>query len=141
GVSPGRMLPVQLSGGTADDIDCVVRHRSYIQALARVSSIEWLPAGSAAPESAIALVGSMKILIPLAGLIDKQAELARLSKEIDKTLQELERSQQKLLNQNFVERAPAPVIDEERRRAADFKRQLTQLESQKTRIESAGTER
>ncbi|MHB1528216.1 MAG: valine--tRNA ligase [Acidiferrobacteraceae bacterium] len=141
GVSPGRMLPVQLSGGTADDIDCVVRHRSYIQALARVSSIEWLPAGSAAPESAIALVGSMKILIPLAGLIDKQAELARLSKEIDKTLQELERSQQKLLNQNFVERAPAPVIDEERRRAADFKRRLTQLESQKTRIESAGTER
>ncbi|MHB1587604.1 MAG: valine--tRNA ligase [Acidiferrobacteraceae bacterium] len=140
GIAPGRMLPVHFSGGTATDAERVHQHRPYIEALARASSIEWAPGASIAPDSAIALVGSLRVFVPLPDAADKQAELSRLSKEIDKTLRDLERSQQKLSNRNFVERAPAPVIDEERRRVDTFARRLTQLEGQKARIESAGAD-
>ncbi len=140
GVAPGRMLPVHFSGGTATDLERVRQFSPYIEALARASSIEWTSAASIAPESAIALVGSLKVLVPLPDATDKEAELSRLSKEIDKTLRDLERSQKKLSNRDFVERAPAPVIDEERRRVDSFARRLTQLEGQKARIESARAE-
>ncbi|MHB1951422.1 MAG: class I tRNA ligase family protein, partial [Acidiferrobacteraceae bacterium] len=141
GIAPGRMLPVQFSGGTATDRERSQTHRPYIEALARASAIEWVSGTRSAPDSAIGLVGgSLRILVPLADAADKQAELSRLAKEIDKTSRELERSREKLSNRNFVERAPAPVIDEERRRADTFARRLTQLEGQKARIESANAD-
>ena len=74
--------------------------------LAKISSIEYLENDVEPPASAVALVGELKILIPLAGLIDKDAELARLHKEIGKIEKELEKCHAKLSNENYISKAP-----------------------------------
>ncbi len=84
--------------------------------------------------SATALVGSMEILVPMAGLIDKDAELARLNKEIDKLQRELEKVQNKLGNENSVGKAPAEVVAKERERMADMEATLGKLSQQCTAI-------
>ena len=78
----------------------------------------------------------MKILIPMAGLIDKQAELARLQKEILKIQQELPRIEGKLNNPNFTERAPAEVVEKERAKLAGLHSSLDNLEQQQLKIQT-----
>jgi valyl-tRNA synthetase len=81
-------------------------------------------------------VGEMKILIPMAGLIDKDAELARLSREIDKLRKERDRLQSKLDNENFTRRAPADVVEKERKKLEDVLTALNNLESQHAKIQA-----
>ncbi|QKT02737.1 valine--tRNA ligase [Ectothiorhodospiraceae bacterium 2226] len=132
-IAPGKPLPVMLQDGGARDRDYAARNRVYIDSLARTESVTWLD-GQTAPEAATALVGELKILIPLAGLIDKDAELARLQKEADKLRKDLERSEAKLANPSFVDRAPADVVDKERGRVAEMRAALETLEAQRARI-------
>jgi len=94
--------------------------------LARLESITALSANTDAPKSAIALVGDMRVLIPLAGL--------RLSREIDKLAKELEKCSTKLNNHNFISRAPTEVVVKERERANDMQTSLQQLQAQAERI-------
>jgi len=133
-IPPGRPLPVLLQNGSAQDRELLASHRLYITTLARTETLRWLEPGEPAPESATALVGQMRVLIPMAGLIDKEAELARLGKEIDKLRKELQRGEVKLGNPKFVERAPAAVVEKERVRIAGLRRSLEQLEIQRERI-------
>ena len=76
----------------------------------------------------------MKLLIPMAGLIDKDAELARLSREIDKLRKDLDKCQGKLDNPSYVERAPTEVVAQERVRVAELQSALSRLDEQATRI-------
>ena len=76
----------------------------------------------------------MKLLIPLAGLIDKDAELARLTKEIGKLENNLEKSNAKLTNPKFVDKAPPAVVDKERGRVAEMESALKQLQEQLQKI-------
>jgi valyl-tRNA synthetase len=103
--------------------------------LARLESISWLESETVAPESAIALVGEMRILIPLAGLIDKQAELQRLGREIEKLHKELEKLNVKLENPKFIARAPADVVEKDKQRVAEMSASLQQLEAQQVKIQ------
>ena len=82
-----------------------------------LEQITWLEAGEQAPQSATALVGEMKVLVPMAGLIDVEAELARLDKEIGKAEGDLKRVQGKLSNPKFVDNAPEDVVNKERAKA------------------------
>ncbi|MEA3410522.1 MAG: valine--tRNA ligase [Pseudomonadota bacterium] len=132
-IAPGRRLPVLLQNWSAEDRARFDRNERFIGFLAKTQSTEWLP-GKEAPESATALVGEMKILIPLAGLIDKDAELARLEKETGKLRTNLGKSEAKLGNAGFVERAPAAIVEKERTRAAEMQSALEQLEAQAARI-------
>ena len=109
-------------------------NRHYLSALARLESIRILPHHEVAPESASALLGDMKILIPMAGLIDKQAEIARLNKELEKLSKELEKCQAKLGNPNYVERAPVEVVAKERARADELQVALHALAQQRDKI-------
>lgn len=77
----------------------------------------------------------MKILIPLAGLIDKEAEVSRLEREISKARGELENCERKLSNQQFVARAPAAVVDKERKRLAESRSALDNLQEQLARMQ------
>jgi valyl-tRNA synthetase len=86
------------------------------------------------PESATALVGEMKLLIPMAGLIDKEAEQARLSKEIDKKQQEYQRTDAKLGNSNFVDKAPPAVVEKERSKLTEIKIAIEKLQEQLEKI-------
>jgi valyl-tRNA synthetase len=133
-ISPGKPLPVLLQNVSDQDLKCLQTSRKYLDFLARTGSVTLLSTDEQAPESAIALVGDMKVLIPMAGLIDKDAELKRLGKAIGKLQADLERAQQKLDNPNFVNKAPAPVVEKERDKIAEQQAALTKLQEQVTKI-------
>ncbi len=132
-IDPRKPLPVLLANGSDEDAARLERNRHYIESLARVESITWLGDGQA-PESATALVGDMKVLIPMAGLIDKDAELARLEKELDRKRAELDRTEKKLANAGFVAKAPAAVVDKEKAKAEELEAAIARLEEQRQRI-------
>jgi valyl-tRNA synthetase len=133
-IKPGKPLPVICQNGNQDDQRNIENNLELLQALARLESITWLEDGQPAPESATSLVGEMKLLIPLAGLIDKQAELQRLYKNIQKREQDVERISAKLANENFVSRAPANVVEREKEKLADAQSALDNLRDQAERI-------
>ena len=133
-IPPGKPLPVLVANASARDREWIDLARPYLDFLARTESITVLDDETDAPESAIALVGKMKLLIPLAGLIDKDAELARLDKEIGKLRADIERIDKKLANPSFVDKAPAAVVQKERDRLNDQGAALADLVAQQTRI-------
>ncbi|WP_438958331.1 valine--tRNA ligase [Porticoccus sp.] len=135
-ITPAKHLPIYFKNGSADDLRKLNDNRQFLAKLANLESITWLEPGEEAPMSATALVGSMEILVPMAGLIDKDAELARLNKEIDKLQRELEKVQNKLGNENFVSKAPAEVVAKERERMADMEATLGKLSQQCTTIKA-----
>jgi valyl-tRNA synthetase len=105
-------------------------HRDLLQSLARTERIEALTDGHDAPESAITLLGDMKLLVPLEGLIDKNAETARLNKEIERLHSHLARAETKLANPDFLERAPKEVVEKEQDRVHEFKTAIDKLNEQ-----------
>ena len=113
-----------------------INYEAFLKKLAKLSSITLLAAGDEAPLSATALVGELEVLVPMAGLIDKTAELARLDKEIQRLEGEVKRIGGKLGNAGFVDKAPPAVIDKERGKLADAEKALTQLSEQRSHIAS-----
>ncbi|HAS86075.1 MAG TPA: valine--tRNA ligase, partial [Candidatus Competibacteraceae bacterium] len=134
-IAPGKPLPILLQHGLAEDQARLERQRRALLTLGRLESITWLSANEPAPEAATALVGGMNVLIPMSGLIDKAAEIPRLTKEIGKLRQEAERIAAKLGNANFIGRAPADVVEKERTRLAELQTAITKLEDQLKRIQ------
>jgi valyl-tRNA synthetase len=100
--------------------------------------VRWLAKNETAPESAMQLVGRMKVLIPLGAFINKAEELARLAKEIEKTEKEIAKARGKLANQDFVARAPAHVVEQEKTRVTEFEAALAKLKDQRARVEALG---
>jgi valyl-tRNA synthetase len=133
-IAPSKALPVLLHNGSAEDQARLERNALFLQRLARTESITWLNAGDNAPESATSLVGEMQLLVPMAGLIDKEAELARLAKEMGKLEKDIERVQAKLSNEAFTAKAPAELVEKERTRLAEVQIALAQLGEQQARI-------
>ncbi|RMD65010.1 valine--tRNA ligase, partial [Candidatus Parcubacteria bacterium] len=133
-IDPRKPLPVLFENGSEQDRARLESHRNLLERLARIESITWLEPGQEAPESAAELVGEMKLLIPLAGLIDKEAELARLDKEIGKLEQEIARLEKKLANENFVSKAPEAVVQKERDKLEEARKALEALRAQRERI-------
>ncbi|MCX7073287.1 MAG: valine--tRNA ligase [Methylococcales bacterium] len=133
-IAPSKPLPVLLQNGSQQDAERLETNRVYLNRLARLETMTWLNPDEVAPESAIAIVGEMQILIPIAGLIDKTAELARLGKEILKLQTELERIEVKLGNPSFVEKAPAAVLEKERSRLAELQSTFGNLKAQYVKI-------
>ncbi len=135
-INPGKKLPVIVSNASDDDKALIAEHKDLLIGLARLDSIELLDAGTEAPESASALVDSMQLLIPMAGLIDKDAELARLNKELNRLTGEIERLTKKLGNAGFTDKAPAAVVAAEQQKLDDANAALTQRTEQKAKIEA-----
>jgi len=135
-IDPRKPLPVLLENGSTADRDRLDRNRHYLGNIARIETITWLESGEQAPESAIALVGELKLLIPLSGLIDKDAEITRLTKELEQRSKELMRCEQKLANAGFLDKAPAAVVEKEQSRASSLKQAISDLEEQRRKIQS-----
>lgn len=133
-IPPGKPLTVILDQGSSEDRDYVEWSRDYLIKVGRVESLSWLKSGTEAPESAIALVGEMKVLIPMAGLIDKDQELARLDREMQRLGKELPRLEGKLSDQSFLAKAPKEVVEKETLRLQDLRQSLTELEAQMAKI-------
>ncbi len=130
-ISPGKILPVLLYNASDSDRKIVERNEALLKSLAKIETITWLNVDAPRPASATALVGMMEILVPIAGLIDVQAEVQRLQKEIDKLSKDFERTNVKLNNPNFVEKAPAELVAEEKKRQIELTIVIAKLEGQK----------
>jgi valyl-tRNA synthetase len=135
-ISPGKPLPLLVQDGSATDKKYLDAQRHYLTALARAESIGWIEKGQEAPESATALIGHMKVLIPLGSLINKQAELDRLGKEMEKIEKDLSKAKTKLSNPDFVARAPKNVVEQENQRVQQFETALANLSSQRSKVEA-----
>ena len=135
-IAPGKPLSVLVQDGAVFDHQNLDTSRVYLLKLGRLDSINRLGDHDPVPESAIALVGDLKILIPMAGLIDKDAELARLDKEIQRISKDLPRIVGKLENPAFVDKAPAEVIAKEREKLNELQSSLKNLQLQFEKIKA-----
>ncbi|MCK5718848.1 MAG: valine--tRNA ligase [Thiomargarita sp.] len=133
-IAPGKPLPIILQNATDQDKQKWNDHHVIITRLARLQDVTWLENNEDAPESAIALLDNLRILIPLAGLIDKEAELKRLAKEMEKLQKDLAKSNAKLNNPKFVNKAPANIVAKEQQRLEEMNTSLQQLEAQVKKI-------
>ncbi len=133
-ISPAKDLNVLFKNGSTDDQKRLQENQQFLKKLASLESVTWLNAGDAEPMSATALVGQMEILVPMAGIIDKDAEIARLTKESTKLQQDIDRTETKLANAAFVEKAPAEVVANERNRVAENKIAVEKLREQIQKI-------
>jgi valyl-tRNA synthetase len=132
GISPAKAVPLLLQDGNAEDRALLERHGAALKFLAKLESIEWIT--GEAPASAAALLGGLKLLIPLEGLIDLGAETARLDKEIKRIAVEITKCEGKLGSETFVQNAPAAVVDQERARLADWTAQHAALTAQRAKL-------
>ncbi len=135
-ISPAKPIPVLFRNGNAEDKRRLEENSRFLKTLAKLESIQWLEAGDEAPPAATQLAAGMEILVPMAGLIDKDAEIARLSKEIDKADKEIGRLQGKLGNESFVAKAPADVVEKERAKLADMNSARDKLQEQLEKIKA-----
>jgi valyl-tRNA synthetase len=133
-IKPGQVLDVLLQNWSDTDKALFTTSEAFARTLAKVGNVTWLGKDEAAPESATALVGEMQILIPLAGLIDKDAEIARLSKEIEKLQKNLGGLEGRLNNPAFADKAPAAVLEQTRKQADEQRAALGQLVGQLEKI-------
>ena len=133
-INPGKKLPLLFSQASSEDLARLKAHEALLMFLARLQSINVLAQDDQEPESAVALVDQLKLLIPMAGLIDKDAELARLGKQVDKLTAEVGRLSGKLSNKGFTDKAPAAVVAIEQQKLDDAKSALENLKAQQVKI-------
>jgi valyl-tRNA synthetase len=133
-IAPTKPLPVLLRNLTSEDARRLEQNRALLLNLAKLESITVLGADDTAPASAAQLLGAMDLLIPMAGLIDKEAELSRIAKQLEKMQQEAARVAGKLANEGFVAKAPEAVLAKEREKLADAEAAISKLLAQQAQI-------
>jgi valyl-tRNA synthetase len=132
-ISPAKLLPVLVQNASPSDLERIERLRGSIEFLARVESLRVLATDEAAPQSASALLGTMRLLVPMAGLIDKHAELTRLARQITKLEEDLGKVETRIANPNFG-KAPEAVQQQARDLAEKQRRDLAALREQSAKI-------
>ena len=135
-ISPGKLLDVLLTKGRPEDAERLESNRHFLSKLAKLESVTWLENPNDAPLSATQLVGDMEVLVPMADLIDKDAELARLNKEIEKQDKLIVGIERKLGNNGFIAKAPVAVVEKERSKLVEFQATKLLLEEQRAKIEA-----
>ncbi|MBO6565275.1 MAG: valine--tRNA ligase [Pseudomonadales bacterium] len=133
-ISPVKEVPILFADGAASDKARLEKYAPLLKFLVRPESLTWLDAGDDKPLAATALVGDMELLVPMAGLIDKDAELARLDKEIDRKEKDRARTEGKINNPNFVEKAPEDVVQKERDKLQELDNALQKLQEQRASV-------
>lgn len=133
-ISMAKRIDIILANASDEDRRRLADNAPLLNKLAKLESVRVLEAGEEAPMSATALVGEMQVLVPMAGLIDKDAELARLDKEIARLSGEVQRVGGKLSNEGFVAKAPAEVLDKERAKLAEAEQALSKMVEQRGKI-------
>ena len=135
-VKPSREIDLLLQGGGADDRARLADTEFLLRRLAKVGAVTWLAAGDEPPPVSVQMAGEIKVMVPMAGLIDPDAERERLNKEVAKLVRDLRRVESKLANGNFVAKAPAAVVAKERSKGEVLRRQLDALGGQLRRLDA-----
>ncbi|WP_417765157.1 valine--tRNA ligase [Spongiibacter tropicus] len=133
-VPPSKALNIILKNLGADDQRRLDDNRQFLTKLAKLESIQVLGSGEEAPMAATQLIGDMELLVPMAGLIDKDAELGRLDKELAKLEKDIQRLAGKLGNPGFVDKAPAAVVEKEQDKLQAQQHQRDRLQAQRQAI-------
>ena len=133
-INPGKPLEVMLKAANETDATRIEANKPVLVSLAKLESVRVLAADETTPACATSLVGKSELMIPMAGLIDKDAELERLAKEVAKTEGEIKRIEGKLNNQGFVAKAPEAVVAKEREKLDGYKETLVKLAEQQATI-------
>jgi valyl-tRNA synthetase len=133
-ISMAKRIDIIVANASAEDLRRLADFEPLLSKLAKLDSVRVLAAGEEAPMSATTLVGEMEVLVPMAGLIDKDAELARLDKEIGRLQGEVQRVGGKLANEGFVAKAPAEVLEKERAKLAEAEQALAKMVEQRGKI-------
>jgi valyl-tRNA synthetase len=133
-IAPSRKLSVLLQNSDDTDRQYVARNQAYLSRLAGVELPRALEPGEAAPIAAVALLGKLEILVPMAGLIDPAAELDRLAKRQRRAETEHQKLEAKLANGEFARNAPAEVVAKDRSRLAELHTEIGQLSAQVARV-------
>ncbi|WP_201533462.1 valine--tRNA ligase [Psychrobacter immobilis] len=123
-------LPVLLQNISQAEDARLSRISNQFKALAKVESLEIVKEGDEVPLSSSSMIGQLRVLVPMKGLIDPTAELARLDKSYDKLKGQAEGIARKLGNEGFVSKAPAEVVDAEKAKLAELEGQLTAMTAQ-----------
>ncbi len=134
-IPPSRKLEVILQNCGPVDSEYANRNLLYLSRLAGITPPRVLASGETPPISAVALLGTLEILVPMAGLIDPNAELERLTKRLRKAQIDLEKLEGKLANADFVRNAPADVVAKDRQRISELRIEIGQLTVQIARVE------
>ncbi|MEY2866849.1 MAG: hypothetical protein RIQ43_875 [Pseudomonadota bacterium] len=127
-IAPGKTIPLLWQSPQNDDRKRMANADAALKFLARLESIDELT--GEAPAAATALVGELQVFIPLAGLIDLDAEKSRLAKELKRIEGEIGKCRGKLSSDTFVANAPPAVVEQERQRLADWQAQKSALAAQ-----------
>jgi valyl-tRNA synthetase len=133
---PGKMLGVLFQAGGSSDRERQKRFTDVLSQLARIQSSDWVDDEADTAQCAVALVGDLKVLIPLKGLVDVEEELSRLNRQLDRENSELSKSESKLGNRRFVENAPEAVVEQERQRLVSHQAKVENLQAQIRQLES-----
>jgi valyl-tRNA synthetase len=132
---PGERVPLHAIG----DAGFVREATPLLKSLARLSEVTLFDDdasfAAASSDSPVAVVGATRVALHVK--IDRAAEIVRLTKEIDRLLGELAKANGKLGNESFVGRAPAAVVDQEKKRVAEFTATVSRLRDQRARLESS----
>jgi len=134
-ISPAKNINVLLTRGDDEDKQFLTANTQYLVKLAKLESVAWLDDPDSAPPASMQVVGDMEVLVPLAGLIDVDAELGRLDKEQEKLGKEIARLNGKLGNARFIENAPADVVAGEREKLSNAENTLAQLTEQINKLQ------
>ncbi|MGE5385293.1 MAG: valine--tRNA ligase, partial [Betaproteobacteria bacterium] len=127
-VSPALRMPLLISGGDGE----IAEFAPILQALCKLSEVQpvaEMPSDAVAP---VAVVGNLRLMLKIE--IDVGAERERLGKEIEKMEKQIAAAQSKLGNESFVARAPAAVVEQEKKRLADFSATLEKLREQLAKL-------
>jgi valyl-tRNA synthetase len=135
GISPANRITVICNKGNDKDAKRVAAHDNYIKLLTKTDDIHWAKTDEILTNTATGIINKLEIHIPLAGMIDKQTELARLQKEISKLEKDHQKLEQMLQNQNYIEKAPAAIVEKERKNFAHIQEVLKKLRTQYKNIE------
>ncbi|MUK43251.1 valine--tRNA ligase [Aliivibrio fischeri] len=133
-IAPSKGLEVMIKVADEKDAARIEANKVVLSSLAKLDEIKVLANGEETPACATSLVGKSELMIPMAGLIDKDAELARLAGEVKKTQGEIKRIEGKLSNEGFVAKAPEAVIAKEREKLEGYQETLVKLEAQQETI-------
>ena len=133
-IAPSKPLNALLRGVSYEDRIRIEANQTFFTSLAKLETMTVLNEDEVAPMSTTQFIGNMELLIPMAGLIDVAAEMARIDKQLEKLSQEIARIEGKLSNEGFVAKAPPAVIDKERAKMTDLTRDIEKLNDQKIEL-------
>ena len=133
-ISPAKAVPILFSRYSPRDKERLNEFAGLLQFLIRPESLTLLEPSADKPPAATALIGDMELLVPIADLIDKDAELARLDKEIERREKDHARATAKVNNPGFVEKAPPDIVSKERVKMTDLESNLGKLREQRAII-------